>query len=110
MSSSGIAGSGFRSELAGSCASFWSNVKTMMTVVRGNTIESCHSSGCARFCSWSASAPLSKRELRAHPMPVLGKPILQSAAKIHGGTPTPSRTSDAKEASVLFRPELSALY
>lgn len=33
------------------------------------------------------------------------------AAKIHGGTPTPTcRTRDAKEASVLFRPELSALY
>ncbi|KAF7681895.1 hypothetical protein GT037_000871 [Alternaria burnsii] len=43
-------------------------------------------------------------------MPVLGRTILQSAANIHGGTPTPSRTSDAKEASVLFRPELSALY
>jgi hypothetical protein len=33
------------------------------------------------------------------------------AAEIHGGTPTPTcRTRDAKEASVLFRPELSALY
>ena len=75
-------------------------------------ISSYHSLSCARILRVSISI-LRFLDLGdcAHPTPVLGSPKSMSAAKIHGGTPTPTwRTRDAKEASVLFRPELSALY